>query len=301
VKPKIARIGPKLRGLLMVTPPVLVIVVFVCLSILACLVYTLGYGGGINATVSGIAMHQNLGFPTTKAYQGVLTDAEFLASLRATVGVTVVTTVVVIALAWCLALWLRAGNSRVAKAITALSVVPMFIPGVIGAYAILQFYAPNGFPRTIAYHLGWHSAPSFAYTLTGVVIGSVWGSLPFAVLMITSGMGSVPEALLEAARDVGASPWRRFWSVILPLTLVPTIITAAFTAIGTLGSFTLPYIVGPTAPALLGPLMQSTYTSFNQPQQAEVMAVTLFVLALVAGVPYVWANFVTARRSGGVR
>jgi ABC-type spermidine/putrescine transport system permease subunit I len=118
------------------------------------------------------------------------------------------------------------------------------------------------------------------------------------VLMITSGLAAVPEPLLEAAQDVGARGLRRFFAVILPLTLVPTIIAATFTAIGTLGSFTLPYIVGPTAPSMLGVLMGSTYTSYNEPQQAEVMAVALFVLALLAGVPYVWANFVTTRRSG---
>lgn len=290
--------GPRVRGLLMVAPPVLVIAIFVCLSILSCVLYTLGYGGGINSTVAGIAMHQSLGFPTGHAYSGELTDPEFLASLRATIGVTLATTIAVVALAWSMALWVRTSNSRVARWITALSVVPMFIPAVIGAYAIVQFYAPSGFPRTLAEHLGWGTAPSFSYTLTGVVIGSVWGSLPFAVLMITSGLASVPEPLLEAAQDVGARGLRRFFAVILPLTLVPTIIAATFTAIGTLGSFTLPYIVGPTAPAMLGPLMEGTFTSFNEPQQAEVMAVVLFILALLAGVPYVWANFVSARRSG---
>lgn len=287
----------KVRGLLMVAPPVLVIGIFVCLSILSCVVYTLGYGGGINQTVSAIGMHQQLGFPTAKPYRTELTDPEFLASLRATIGVTLATTIGTTALAWYLALWLRASKNRVAKAITALSVAPMFIPGVIGANAILRFYAPNGLPRTLAEHLGWSGAPSFAYTLTGVVIGSVWGSLPFAVLMITSGLSSVPDALLEAAQDVGAKSWRRFTEVILPMTLVPTVIAATFTAIGTLGSFTLPYIVGPTAPAMLGPLMQDTYTSFFEPQQAEVMAVCLFILALVAGIPYVWANY----RSGAKR
>jgi ABC-type spermidine/putrescine transport system permease subunit I len=292
------KLGQQVRGLVLAAPPVLVIAIFVGLSIVACVLYSLGYGGGINSTVSIIAMHQSLGFPTGRAYSGVLTDPEFLASLRATIGITLATTIVVLALAWCMALWVRTSNSRIAKWITALSVVPLFIPGVIGAYAILQFYAPNGFPRTIAEHLGWGSAPSFSYTLTGVVIGSVWGGLPFAVLMITSGLASVPEPLLEAARDVGAGGLRRFFAVILPLTLVPTIIAATFTAIDTLGSFTLPYIVGPTAPAMLGPLMEGTYASFNEPQQAEVMAVALFALALLAGVPYVWANFVSARRSG---
>jgi len=170
------RLGPRVRGLLMVAPPVLVIAIFVGLSIVACVLYTLGYAGGINSTVSTIALHQNVGFPTGRAYSGELTDPEFLASLRATIGITLATTLVVVALAWCMALWLRTSNSRIARWITALSVVPLFIPGVIGAYAILQFYAPNGFPRTLAEHLGWGSAPSFGYTLTGVVTTAIfWG------------------------------------------------------------------------------------------------------------------------------
>jgi len=283
--------------MLMAAPPVLVILVFVGLTMVSSLLYTFGYTGGVNSTIAEIAQHQYTGAPTLGAYHDVLTDSEFLGSLRATVGVTVAATAGILVLAWVIALWLRARESRFARAITGLSVVPLFIPSVIGSYAILEFYAPNGFIRTIAYHLGWGSAPVLAYTLPGVVVGSMWAGLPFAVLMVTSGLSSVPVALIDAARDVGAGPVRRFFSVILPMTYVPTIIAATFTAIGVLGSFTLPYIVGPTAPNLLGVLMSNTYTAFNMPQQAEVMAVVIFVLAIVAGVPYVWANFVAARRS----
>ena len=89
--------------------------------------------------------------------------------------------------------------------------------------------------------------------------------------------------------------------VLLPLTLVPTVIAATFTAIGVLGRFTLPYIVGPTAPNLLGPIMAVTYSAYNQPQQSEVMAMVVFGLAAVAGVAYVWANFRAAKGSGATR
>lgn len=215
--------------------------------------------------------------------------------------VTAVATVVVMVLAWALALYLRFRGGRVARVVSGLAIVPMFIPVVIGSYAMLSFYGTDGFLRTVAALLGWENAPAFGYTVAGIVIGSVWTSLPFAVLMVTSGLSSVPESLVESARDVGASALRRFFSVLLPMTLVPTVIAATFTAINILGSFTLPYIVGPSAPNMLGVLMSDTYTAFNQPQQAEVMAVVVFLLATVASVPYLWANFRSAKASGAFK
>jgi ABC-type spermidine/putrescine transport system permease subunit I len=93
----------------------------------------------------------------------------------------------------------------------------------------------------------------------------------------------------------------RFRSILLPMTKVPTIIAATFTAITILGSFTLPFIIGPSAPNLLGVLMDNTYTAYNQPQQAEVMAIVVFVLASFASVPYLWANFKSARQAGAFK
>lgn len=215
--------------------------------------------------------------------------------------VTIVSTAVVMVLAWALGLQLRFAAGRFARLVTGLSVVPMFIPVVIGSYAILSFYGTDGFVRTIASNLGWKDAPAFGYTVTGIVIGSIWTNLPFAVLMVSSGLASVPEALIESAQDVGASAFRRLTTILLPMTVIPTVIGATFTAITVLGSFTLPYIVGPSAPNLLGPLMSDTYTSFNQPQQAEVMAVVVFALATVASVPYLWANFRSAKSAGAFK
>lgn len=292
------------RGWVLSAPPLLVIAIFIVIPIVFGVLYTFGYTGGPNRIVSLIAQHQNVaedgGF-TTGAYTDVFSDRLFWRSLSVTAIVTVVATVTVMALAWALALYLRFRGGRVARVVSGLAIVPMFIPVVIGSYAMLSFYGTDGFLRTVAALLGWEDAPAFGYTVAGIVIGSVWTSLPFAVLMITSGLSSVPHALIESAQDVGASALRRFFSVLLPMTLVPTVIAATFTAINILGSFTLPYIVGPSAPNMLGVLMNDTYTAFNQPQQAEVMAVVVFLMATVASVPYLWANFRSARASGAFK
>ena len=176
----------------------------------------------------------------------------------------------------------------------------MFIPVVIASYAILEFYSPNGFLRSLASALGWSNAPVYGYTMVGVAFGQIWVNLPFGVLMMTSGLNAVPDALLEAARDAGATS-RTVRSILLPMAAVPTTIVATFTAIGVIGSYTVPYLIGPSAPNMLGPLMTFTFESFNQPQQAEVMAVAIFLISGVIGAYYVRANLRASRESRATR
>ncbi|MFV0429943.1 MAG: ABC transporter permease [Arachnia sp.] len=291
-------------GWVLAAPPLLVIAIFIVVPISFGVAYTLGYSGGPNRIISLIAQHQYLSEgsgPTIGAYQDVFSSQLFWRSFSVTIIVAVVATVVVMVLAWTIALYLRFKAGRAGQVLSGLVIVPMFIPVVIGSYAMLAFYGTDGFVRTVAALAGWEDAPAFGYTVAGIVIGSVWTSLPFAVLMVTSGLSSVPDALIESAQDVGASAVRRFFSVLLPMALLPTVIAATFTAINILGSFTLPYIVGPSAPNMLGVLMSDTYQAFNQPQQAEVMAVVVFVLASFASVPYLWANFRSAKSSGAFK
>ena len=76
----------------------------------------------------------------------------------------------------------------------------------------------------------------------------------------------------------------------LPLNVVPTLIVMTFTFIGVLGSFTVPYLIGPNAPQMIGVAMQSYFNSYRQPQPAVAMAVMTFVAASIAGAIYVWAT-----------
>ncbi|REF35090.1 ABC transporter permease [Thermasporomyces composti] len=293
----------RIRGLLMVAPPVLVVALFVGFPVLTAAMYTLGHTGGPNSVVASIGQRQHFAdhwWGTTDAYAEVFASQQFQRSVVATVIVTVVSVAVTLTLAWAIALYVRLSGSRVAKVFSALAVVPLFIPVVIASYAILTFYASDGFVRTVAALLGWESAPTFSYTMVAVTIAQVWVNLPFGVLMMTSGLAAVPDVLIDAARDAGASLPRAVVSVLVPLNLVPTVIVASFTGIAVLGSFTVPYLTGPSAPNMLGPLMTNTFGAFNQPQQAQVMAMVVFAIAAGIGAVYVWANFRSAKRSGAV-
>jgi ABC-type spermidine/putrescine transport system permease subunit I len=284
----------------MVLPPVAVIAVFIGFPVVAAIAYTLGRAGGPNSVVASLGQRQFIVHKgvTLDAYRDILSNPTIHRDLWATIWVTVVVTVAVVAVSWSIALYLRLTDSRLARAVSALSVVPLFIPVVIASYAILVFYASDGFIKTVAYHLGYHGFPTLGYTLTCVTLGEIWVNIPFGVLMMSSGLNGVPNNLIEAARDAGAGMPRVVRSILLPMNVIPTVIVATFTAIYVLGSFTVPYLTGPNAPNLLGPSMANFFNSFNQPQQAEVLAIVVFVLALGIGAAYVWANVRTGKRSG---
>jgi len=283
----------------MVLPPVAVVAVFIGFPVGAAIAYTLGKTGGPNSTVALIAQRQHVAKHgvTFAAYREVLGNAHVRSDLWATVWVTLLTIAVVVALSWAIGLYVRLSDTWIARTVSALSVIPLFIPVVIASYAILTFYAAQGFIKTLAYQVGWHSFPTLGYTMWAVVIGEVWVNVPFGVLMMSSGLNSVPNALIDAARDSGASLPQTIRAVLLPMNVIPTVIVATFTGIYVLGSFTVPYLTGPSAPNLMGVSMSQFFQSFNQPQQAEVMAMIVFVLAAGLGTIYVWANMRAAKRA----
>ena len=290
------------RGLFMALPPIVLITLFIGFPILLAFGFSLGFTGGLNHTIAVIGqnVHQARGaVPTFGAYADLFTDGRFLGDLFVTVVVTVVSTIVVIALATSIGLYLKCRGGLLGKVLSALAVIPLFIPVVIASWAILGFYSADGFLRSFAAQFG-VDFPIWSFTMVAVIIGSVWTSLPFATLLVSSGLQAVPQAMIDAARDAGASFWRVVVSVLIPMAGVPIVIATTFTAIGILGSFTVPYFTGANSPNLLGVDMSNYFSAFNQPQQAVVMAFVVFVIASGIAAVYVWANFRSAKESGAV-
>jgi ABC-type spermidine/putrescine transport system permease subunit I len=286
----------------MALPPVVLLALFVGVPVVLAIGFSLGHTGGLNSTIASIGLNTREAtswWGTAQAYVDVFTDPRFTRDLGVTVGVTVVSTVIVLALALGIALNLRLRGGRLASVFAGLAVVPLFIPVVIASWAILTFYSGDGLVRTVFALVGL-TGPTWGYTTVAVVIGSVWTSLPFATLMAISGVQSIPDAMIEAAKDAGASSFAIVTRILVPLSAIPLVIAATFTAIGVLGSFTVPYFTGPNAPSMLGVDISKYFQAFNHPQQAIVMAVVVFVLASGIAFFYVWANFRSAKKEGRV-
>ena len=297
-KQQTPRLSP--LGFFMALPPILLVVTFVGFPIVLAVGFSLGFNGGLNSVAASIGLNVHGAdnwFGTAAAYVDVFSNSTFLGDLLVTVLVTVISTVVVLFMAMGIGLYLKLNGGWMAKVLSGLAIVPLFIPVVIASWAILTFYSGDGFLRSIFAQFGLEG-PIWGYTTVAVVIGSIWTSLPFATLMVSSGLQAIPDALIESARDAGAGFSRIVYSIVMPMAFVPIVIAATFTAISVIGSFTVPYFTGANSPNMLGVTLTRFFTSFNQPQQSVVMAIVVFVVAAGIGAFYVWANFRSAKDQG---
>lgn len=286
----------------MALPPVLVLLTFVGFPIILAFAFSLGHTGGLNQVLSIIGQDiypKESWWGTLDAYKQVFNDSNFPGGLRVTLGVTFIATFVVILLALGMGIYQRIIGGRLASILISLSLVPLFVPVVIAAFAIRTFYDGNGFIKALFTYIG-VDFPTLTMTSTAVAIGTIWTSLPFAILMVSSGLQGIPDALIETAQDAGASFFRIVRTILIPLAFVPIVIATTFTAIGIMGSFTIPYFLGANQPNMLGVEIAMYFQAYNRPQQSIVMAFVIFAAASLIAVLYVWANVRSAKQSGRI-
>lgn len=263
-------------GLLLVALPVLLLVWLIVYPILA-------------AVVTTVFVRQPDGSATVSlaSYAFFFSDSYSLANLWVTLWTTFVCGVLLLAIGLPIALYLRFSQGRLPAYVQGLAIFPMFVPSIILSYALIRTIGPNGTVDILLNAIGLPKIPSPYLTPWGPVIGLVWDNLPLTVLMLTAGLGTIPKSSVEAARDVGASPLRVFISIILPRMGNSLLVTASFAILGIFSSFTLPYVLGPASPEMMGPFMQRTFSDLNDPLNALTQAVISFGFCLVFGIFYV--------------
>ena len=283
------RVREAALGLLFVAPPLVVLVVLIVLPAIDAATFSLGLVPSDNVTFSTGLHLISSDTPTLAVYRDLLASPFVRDDLALTVWITVVSVVFVAIVSYVLALYVRFGSGQLPTLVRSLYLVPMFVPVVIATYAAITFYVDRGFLAAVLHALGLGYV-SPAYKASGVVITQIWFNIPFAVLMLGSGLDGIEQELIDSAHDVGAGFLTVLWRIVLPMNLVPLLIVLTFTFIGVIGSFTIPFLIGPNAPQMLGVAIQAYFSNYNQPQPAVAMAVLLFGISAVAGAAYVWAT-----------
>lgn len=299
VLPAARRAPPRWRhatiGLLLASPPFLLMLLLIVVPTVQAFLYSVGQVPSDNIVFKADIDLVSSKTPTFIVYARLLGSQFIQDDLKLTMVVTLVSVVFVVLIGYVLSLYVRFGTGGLPAIVRMLYLVPMFVPVVIASYGLIEFYVSNGFLQILLEHIGIHGYQSPIYGGAGIIIGQVWVGIPFAVLLIGSGLDGVPPELIEAAQDVGAPFLRILWRIVTPLVWVPLLIVATFTFIGVLGSYTIPYLIGPNAPQMLGVAMTAYNGSYQRPQPAVAMAVMTFVLAAIAGAIYVWGTSRTDR------
>ncbi|THV20301.1 ABC transporter permease [Peteryoungia ipomoeae] len=221
------------------------------------------------------------------SYAFFFQDGYSLNNLALTLWTTAVCAVLLLVVCLPIALYLRFSQGRVSAYVQALAILPMFVPSIILAYAFIRVLGPNGMVDLILNSVGLPKIRTPYLTPAGPVIGLVWDNIPLTVLILLSGLGSVSNMAVEAARDVGANRLQLFWHIILPRIGNSILVALSFAVLGIFSSFTLPYLLGPASPEMMGPFMQRTFRDLNDPISAITQAVITFGFCIVFGLFYV--------------
>jgi ABC-type spermidine/putrescine transport system permease subunit I len=173
--------------------------------------------------------------------------------------------------------------------VQALSLFPLFVPSVIISFALMRFLGPNGLFQLMLEQVGIGGYRTPYLTPVGPFIGFVWESIPLPVLILTAALGQVSNHAVEAARDLGASSVRILTEILLPQIKRSLLIAFTLVFLGTIGAYTIPYLLGPAAPEMMGPFMARTIGDQQNPEVAELQAVIVLLVAGLAGLLYLLA------------
>jgi putative spermidine/putrescine transport system permease protein len=263
-------------GLLLVAAPVLLVLWLIIWPIISAIIQTVW----IKLPEGGSAV-------SLKTYRFFFSDGYSLANLSITLWTTGVCAALLLVVCLPIALYLRFSDSRIAAYVQGLAIFPMFVPSIILSFAFIRVLGPNGTVDLLANAVGLPKIRSPYLTPWGPVIGLVWDNIPLTVLILLSGLGNVSNQAIEAARDVGAGRFALLWHIILPRISNSILVAISFAVLGIFSAFTLPYVLGPAAPDMMGPFMQRTFRELYDPQTAITQAVITFGFCIVFGLFYV--------------
>lgn len=139
---------------------------------------------------------------------------ENLAAVWLTLKLASLVTVLLLILGTPIAWWLARTRSRMKSVVGAVVALPLVLPPTVLGFYLLVAMGPNGPVGRATDALGLGTLP---FTFPGLVIASVFYSMPFVVQPLQNAFEAIGERPLEVAATLRASPWDTFWSVVVPL------------------------------------------------------------------------------------
>ena len=194
-----------------------------------------------------------------------------------------VTTIACLLMAYPLAVLIAQSPRKYRDLLLLLVILPFWSNFLIRIYAWMILLGPNAAAsraiNAVLVPLGFEPV-QLMFSSFAVLVCLVYVHLPFMVLPLYANLEKHDPALLDAARDLGANAWQRFWRVTFPLSLPGVYAGAALVFIPALGMFAIPDLLGGPNDTLIGNLIKQQFLETRDWPFGSVLSILLTVAAL---------------------
>lgn len=215
---------------------------------------------------------------TLENYRQLL-DPLYLDTFLASLKLAVLSTGLIILLGYPFGYFMARLSETWKKRMMLLIMLPFWTSSLIRLYGWIIVFRSNGTLDKLLMFFGVIDKPlKLLYTYPAVVVGMIYALLPFMILAVYSSAEKMDWRLVDAARDLGASRWKAFTSITLPLTMPGLLSGIILTFIPSMGLFFIADILGGNKIVLVGSMIQELMTRGRNLPLAAAMAVVLMVM-----------------------
>lgn len=294
----------RLARFLVSGPPLLFLLVFFVAPSLIMILTSFRFPGEFGGLAPVIApddiTHGEYGV-TSEAYQFFFSDVLYAEIFFKSFLMASATTLICLIMAYPLAMLIASSKKRFRNLMVLLVVLPFASNFLIRIYAWMIILGPeSALSHFINAVLGvFGIAPvTLLFSPFAVLVGMVYVHLPFMVLPLYTNLEKHDPSLLNAAQDLGASAWQRFWRITWPLSLPGVFSGSVLVFIPVLGMFAVPDILGGTGDILVGNLIKDQFLGTRDWPFGSVLSIMLTLAVLsIAGLATWFSRFAAGRRT----
>ena len=213
------------------------------------------------------------------SFAGLLSDSLYLESYISSVAIAAIATILTLLIAYPFALAIARSSPKLRPILLGLAIAPFWTSFLIRVYAWIAILKDEGLLNHLLLSIGVIDAPLGIFATNGaVVIGIVYSYLPFMLLPLYAAIEGQEPALLEAAADLGASPWHAFLRITLPLSMRGIIAGSLLVFIPAVGEFVIPDLLGGSDTLMIGRTLWNDFFVNRDWPAASAAAIVLLVL-----------------------